>query len=109
MGIESHICVTQTALDLLAAGYKVYVLADGVSSSNRGEVPIALERLRHAGAVVTSSESWMYECMGDAGISEFKEVIGIVKSTMGDTAVVLEGLVGGYNSNGGTTGEKAKI
>lgn len=70
VGIESHICVTQTTLDLLAAGHKVYVLADGVSSCNPQEVPIALARLRGAGAVVTTSESFLYECMGDASIPE---------------------------------------
>ncbi|KAK4216092.1 putative hydroxyethylthiazole kinase [Rhypophila decipiens] len=100
VGIESHICVTQTALDLLEAGYKVYIIADGVSSCNSAEVPIALDRLRQAGAVVTTSESWMYECMGDSGIGEFKDVVKIVKDTMGDTKGVMEGLVGGY-SNGG--------
>lgn len=46
VGIETHICVTQTALDLLARGHKVYVLADGVSSCNEQEVPVALARLR---------------------------------------------------------------
>jgi nicotinamidase-related amidase len=70
VGIESHICVTQTTLDLLAAGHKVYVLVDGVSSCNPQEVPIALARLRAAGAVVTTSESFLYECMGDASIPE---------------------------------------
>jgi nicotinamidase-related amidase len=70
VGIESHICVTQTALDALSDGHKVYVIADGVSSCNPQEIPIALARLRHAGAVVTTSESWLYECMGDAGIAE---------------------------------------
>jgi len=71
VGIESNISVTQTALDLLREGHKVYVLADGVSSCNRQEIPIALARLRKEGAVVTTSESWMYECMGDAGITEW--------------------------------------
>lgn len=69
VGIESHICVTQTTLDLLANGHKVYVLADGVSSCNKEEVPIALRRLQRDGAVVTTSESFLYECMGDAGIA----------------------------------------
>lgn len=94
VGIESHICVTQTALDLLAAGHGVYILADGVSSSNREEVGIALARLRQAGAVVTSSESWIYECMGDAGIPEFKGMVGVVKAAVGDTKAALQGLVG---------------
>ncbi|KAF2836855.1 Isochorismatase hydrolase [Patellaria atrata CBS 101060] len=70
VGIESHICVTQTTLDLLADGHKVYVLADAVSSCNKEEVPIALARLAREGAVVTTSESWIYECMGDAGVEE---------------------------------------
>lgn len=92
VGIESHICVTQTALDLLRAGHKVYIIADGVSSCNKEEVPIALARLRHEGAVVTTSESWMYECVGDAGIDEFKEVIKIVKDTHGSTKDALQTL-----------------
>lgn len=79
VGIESHICVTQTTLDLLREGHKVYVLADGVSSCNAQEVPIALARLRAEGAVVTTSESLLYECMGDAGIAEFKKIAGVVK------------------------------
>lgn len=70
VGIESHICVTQTTIDLLRAGHKVYVIADGVSSCNKEEVPIALARLRHEGAVVTTSESFIYEAVGDAGTSE---------------------------------------
>lgn len=70
VGIETHICVTQTALDLLHEGHKVYVIADGVSSCNKEEIPVALARLRSEGVVVTTSESWMYECVGDAGIEE---------------------------------------
>lgn len=70
VGIESHICVTQTAIDLLKDGHRVYIIADGVSSCNESERKVALDRLRAEGAVVTSSESWLYECMGDAGIPE---------------------------------------
>ena len=93
VGIESHICVTQTALDALAAGHRVYVLADGVSSCNREEVPVALARLRAEGAVVTTSESWLYECMGDAGIAEFKSIVNIVKETGKDTKTALAALI----------------
>ena len=85
VGIESHICVTQTTLDLLKEGHKVYVLADGVSSCNKEEVPIALDRLRSEGAVVTTSESWLYECMGDAGIGEFRELSRLVREWSGRT------------------------
>ncbi len=70
VGIEAHICVTQTALDLLKEGHRVYVLADGVSSCNKEEVGIALRRLRGEGVVVTTSEGWLFECLGDAGRGE---------------------------------------
>ncbi|KAI1761741.1 Isochorismatase hydrolase [Hypoxylon sp. FL1150] len=93
VGIESHICVTQTALDLVARGHRVYVLADGVSSCNEQEVPIALARLRAAGVTVTTSESWLYECMGDAAIPEFRDVAKIVKETSASTKAVLGDLL----------------
>ena len=92
VGIESHICVTQTSLDLLAHGHKVYVIADGVSSCNKEEIPIALRRLAREGAVVTTSESFLYECMGDAGIAEFKEVAGLVKESKENTKEALRTL-----------------
>jgi hypothetical protein len=85
VGIESHICVTQTTLDLLAAGHRVYVIADGVSSCNKEEIPLALARLRAEGATVTSSESWMYEFMRDASIAEFRQMAALVKDSTAST------------------------
>lgn len=73
-GIEAHICITQTALDLLKEGHSVYVLADGVSSSNHAEAKIALNRLAEAGAVITTSEAWIYECMGDSNVDKYVAV-----------------------------------
>lgn len=58
---QSHICVLQTTLDLLEGGYDVHVIADGVSSCNPEEVPIALERMRQAGAQITTSESLAFQ------------------------------------------------
>ncbi|KFA48172.1 hypothetical protein S40293_06891, partial [Stachybotrys chartarum IBT 40293] len=93
VGIEAHICITQTALDLRDAGHRVYVIADGVSSCNRAEVVVALDRLRaEPGIVVTSSESWMYECLGDASHPGFKSLIKVVKDSSSDTKAVLEAL-----------------
>lgn len=93
VGIESHICITQTALDLRDVGHAVYVVADGVSSCNRQEVVVALDRLRaEPGVTVTSSESWMYECLGDASHPAFKPLIGIVKGAGDNTKKVLESL-----------------
>lgn len=92
VGIEAHICVTQTALDLLREGHRVYVMADGVSSCNPQEIPLALQRLRAEGAVISSSESFLYECMGDAGIGEFKAIAGVVKEYSGLTKESLQAL-----------------
>lgn len=61
ISFKAHVCVLQTALDLLDLGYPVHVLADGVSSCNREEVPIALERIRQAGGLVTTSESAAFQ------------------------------------------------
>jgi nicotinamidase-related amidase len=57
--------VLQTALSLLRSGLGVYVLADAVSSCNRQEVPVALSRMRQAGAVVSTSESIIFELLGE--------------------------------------------
>jgi hypothetical protein len=93
VGIESHICVTQTTLDLIANGHKVYILADGVSSCNPQEIPIALARLRAEGAVVTTSESFLYELMGNAAIPEFKQIAKLVKETKANTQEVMTTLL----------------
>jgi len=66
VGIETHICVLQTSLDLLARGHRVYVVQDAVSSCNAEERPVALARLRQEGVRVTTSESLIYEILGDA-------------------------------------------
>jgi isochorismate hydrolase len=92
-GIESHICVTQTALDLLREGHKVYIIADGVGSCNGQEVGVALDRLRSEGCTVTSSESWIYEVMGDAKVPEFKQIVGLVKEFKEDTTKVWQSLL----------------
>jgi len=92
VGIETHVCVTQTTLDLLGAGHKVYVLADGVSSCNKEEIGVALARLREAGATITTSESILFEIMGDAAIPEFKAIAGLIKETSATTKETLGAL-----------------
>lgn len=79
-GMETHICVTQTALDLAMRGFQVHVAADACCSRDVMMHNIALERLRSAGVVVTSSESVMYELVGCAATEEFRSLLRIVKS-----------------------------
>ncbi|KAL2872569.1 putative isochorismatase family hydrolase [Aspergillus lucknowensis] len=92
VGIETHICITQTTLDLLERGHRVYVLVDGVSSINAEERGIALARLRDAGAIVTTSESILFEILQDASHTHFREVTGLVKETKEETKEALEKL-----------------
>jgi nicotinamidase-related amidase len=95
VGIETHICVTQTTLDLLAMGHKVYILQDGVSSCNSGERGVALRRLAAEGAVVTTSEGLMFELVGDAGGPEFRALTKLVKETKGETRGAVQSLCEG--------------
>ena len=78
-GIEAHVCVTQTALDLLAAGYRVHVPHDAVSSRRPVDRRQAMERLARAGAVVTSTESALFEMVERCGTEEFRLVSRLVK------------------------------
>jgi len=102
VGIETHICVTQTALDLLSMGHKVYILQDGVSSCNAGERGVALRRLQSEGAVVTTSESVLFELVGDAKGDVFRGISGLVKDFKKDTKDAVEVFCGGAEGGGGS-------
>jgi len=78
-GMETHICVTQTALDLLDRGFRVHVVSDACCSRSADDHDTALARLRAAGAVVTVTESVLYEAVPTAGTDEFRSLLGIVK------------------------------
>lgn len=79
IGIEAHVCVTQTTLDLLRLGYTPYLCADAVGSRRPHDRDIAIERLRQAGAIVSTTESVTFELMGQAGTETFKRILKIVK------------------------------
>jgi nicotinamidase-related amidase len=78
-GMESHICITQTALTALRSGYDVHVVADACCSRQQASSETALARLASAGAVVTTAESVAYELVGQAGTPEFKRLLAAVK------------------------------
>jgi len=79
VGIEAHVCVQQTVLDLLRTGYLPYVCADAVSSRRAVDRETALHRMRQAGAIVTTTESAIFELLGQAGTEQFKRILKFVK------------------------------
>ncbi|TPX41047.1 hypothetical protein SeMB42_g05762 [Synchytrium endobioticum] len=93
-GIEAqaHICITQTCLDLRMRMPHVHaiVLADGCSSINRGEIPIALAALRDAGCTVSSSEAVVFQLLRDAAHPKFGAVLRIVKEYGDETSTAVE-------------------
>jgi nicotinamidase-related amidase len=78
-GIESHVCVNQTADDLISRGLHVQVAEDAVSSRTPGNRRLGLHKMERAGAVITSTETALFELLGAAGTPEFKEVQKLVK------------------------------
>jgi nicotinamidase-related amidase len=78
-GMESHICVTQTALAALREGYIVHVASDAVSSRTEWNWKIGLERMRTAGAVISSTEMMIYELMQSSSSAAFKELLPHLK------------------------------
>jgi len=99
-GIESHICVLQTALSLLyppfgKEAYVPYVIADCVSSHNKWEVPIALDRMRQEGAIITTTESLSFQLMADAKHPHFRAFSRMVKEWQSGSAKAGEALIMG--------------
>ena len=78
-GIESHVCVQQTVLDMLANDFQVNVAADAVSSRKKIDYEIALFRMAKCGAEVTTSEAILFELLNVCGTDEFKHISQIVK------------------------------
>jgi nicotinamidase-related amidase len=78
-GMESHICVTQTALAALREGYLVHVASDAVSSRTEWNWKVGLDRMRTAGAVISSTEMIIYELLRSSGTEEFKKMLTYLK------------------------------
>lgn len=78
-GIETHICVAQTAFDGLASGYRVHVAADAVTSRKQIDHDVSISRMQSGGITVTTSEAALYEMVEEAGTERFKNLLKIVK------------------------------
>ena len=78
-GIETHICVYQTARDLLEDDYDVEIVADAVSSRSAQNKEIGIDKMRLAGAGITSVETVLFELLREAGTPQFKEIARLVK------------------------------
>ena len=78
-GMESHICILNTCLDLLADGFNVFVIADAISARNPENTRLALDRMRNSGAVIASTEMVLFELLGRAATNEFKEILKLVR------------------------------
>lgn len=78
-GIETHICVLQTALELLSAGRQVFVVQDAVGSRHSADQASALDRIRQAGGTICCAESVVFEWCGVAGTDEFRQISRLVR------------------------------
>jgi len=85
VGIEAHVCLQQTALDLLEKGHEVHIIADGVSSQQKYDREIALRRMETSGAYITTAQSAAFMLLGGADHSNFKAVSKLVKDHMINT------------------------
>lgn len=78
-GMETHVCVFQTARDLVGLGYEVHVCADAVSSRTEEHRRVGLELCREAGAIITTAETAIFDLLHQAATAEFKKVAPLVK------------------------------
>ncbi|XP_028399470.1 isochorismatase domain-containing protein 1-like [Dendronephthya gigantea] len=87
-GIEAHVCVQQTALDLLERNYDVHIVADAVSARSMTDRMFSFERLRQCGAFVTTSESVLFTLLGSSKHEKFREVQALVKTSSPDSGLL---------------------
>ena len=78
-GIEAHVCVSQTAHDLLEQGVEVHVASDAVTSRTEANREVGLHKMERSGAIVTSVETALFELVGAAGSDEFKAIQRLIK------------------------------
>ncbi|CAL1680738.1 unnamed protein product [Lasius platythorax] len=80
IGIETHVCVENTAIDLRQSGYEVHTVADCCSSRTQEDRLLALERMRDIGCHITTSENVLFKVLRDANHEQFKNVLALIKT-----------------------------
>lgn len=78
-GTESHVCVLQTCLDLIANGYQVFVVEDAIASRNEKHKELAIKQLSAAGAIITCTESLIFQWLEKAGTDQFRALLQLIK------------------------------
>ncbi len=78
-GLEAHVCVLQSAIDLYTAGFGVFVVGDATSSRTQGSVDLAFDRLRQTGIPIINTEMAVFELLGKAGTAEFKALSQLIR------------------------------
>ncbi len=78
-GVETHVCINQTACELKSQGYDVHIAKDAVSSRTPENWVVGIEKMRDFGCVITSTETAIFELIRDASIPEFKKILPLVK------------------------------
>ena len=78
-GMEAHVCVLQTCLDLVEDGFNVFVVADAISARNPENSRLALNRMSGAGALIMSTEMALFELLERAATEEFKQILSLVR------------------------------
>lgn len=78
-GIEAHVCVLQTAMDLKAAGYQVFAVADALSSRAENSAELAFDRMRQADIPIVTTEMVIFEALGAAGTPDFKQLSALIR------------------------------
>ena len=79
-GFETHICIQQSVLEFLQKGYEVFVISDAMGSRNNFDHEISLERMLHQGAIITTTESIIFEMCKTSDRKEFREIRNIIKN-----------------------------
>ncbi|XP_072515134.1 isochorismatase domain-containing protein 1 [Salminus brasiliensis] len=87
-GVETHVCIQQTALDLIGRGFEVHIVADATSSRSMMDRMFALERLARTGIIITTSEAVLLQLVADKEHPKFKEVQNIIKASAPESGLL---------------------